>query len=118
MGAPVLMYLWSSLMTQQRMDDAVELSTRTKGQLEKLQGKLKKSKSVDKPGEAETPGETIYDVLNCSVCNTRWKNAIISKCFHMFCRECLDQNLKLRQRKCPACAKGFGEADVHDVFLT
>jgi E3 ubiquitin-protein ligase BRE1 len=36
----------------------------------------------------------------------------------MFCRECVQENLKVRSRKCPACGKGFGQDDVHDIYLT
>ena len=39
--------------------------------------------------------------IKCSVCHVRPKSAIITKCCHMFCRECVDSNLKTRLRKCP-----------------
>jgi hypothetical protein len=65
-------------------------------------------------------GEEITElrrILRCSVCSSRQKDCIIAKCFHMFCRECVDENLRTRHRKCPACNKGFGADDVHAIYL-
>ncbi|TMW68606.1 hypothetical protein Poli38472_006074 [Pythium oligandrum] len=56
--------------------------------------------------------------LKCSVCQDRHKDVIISKCFHMFCKECVDNNLKSRNRKCPTCKKMFGQDDVKNVWFT
>ncbi|KAJ0398071.1 hypothetical protein ATCC90586_009646 [Pythium insidiosum] len=50
--------------------------------------------------------------LKCSVCQDRHKGVIIAKCFHMFCKECVESNLKSRNRKCPTCKKMFGQDDV------
>ena len=41
--------------------------------------------------------------LACPVCNTRDKKCILLRCRHMFCKECVDVNIKNRSRKCPAC---------------
>ena len=41
-------------------------------------------------------------MLRCSVCRERFKEVCINRCFHLFCRECIDNSLKSRQRKCPA----------------
>ncbi|CAI5720154.1 unnamed protein product [Peronospora destructor] len=56
--------------------------------------------------------------VNCSVCQDRRKDVIISKCFHMFCKECIENNLKSRNRKCPTCKKMFGQDDVKTVWFT
>lgn len=56
--------------------------------------------------------------LVCSVCSDRNKSVIITKCFHLFCAECIEQNLKVRLRKCPGCGLGFDKKDVQPVFLT
>eukprot|EP01042_Synura_sphagnicola_P032287 gene32287-41551_t len=52
------------------------------------------------------------EMLRCSVCHDRFKNVTITRCFHMFCRECIDENLRNRSRKCPACGEKFGQDDV------
>lgn len=62
--------------------------------------------------------ETLLKLLNCSVCNVRWKDCVITKCYHLFCQACIQSNLKVRSRKCPACGKHFSESDVKPIFLT
>ncbi|OQS02353.1 hypothetical protein THRCLA_05259 [Thraustotheca clavata] len=56
--------------------------------------------------------------LRCSVCQDAVKDVIISKCSHMFCKECMDNNLKARNRKCPTCKKMFGQDDLKSVWWT
>uniref|UniRef100_A0AAV1V4V6 E3 ubiquitin protein ligase n=1 Tax=Peronospora matthiolae TaxID=2874970 RepID=A0AAV1V4V6_9STRA len=60
----------------------------------------------------------LQKLVNCSVCQDRRKDVIISKCFHMFCKDCIDTNLKARNRKCPTCKKMFGQDDVKTVWFT
>lgn len=57
-------------------------------------------------------------MLRCSVCKDRFKHAVITRCYHMFCKECIDENLKSRHRKCPACGEKFGQDDVRVVYFT
>ncbi|KDO27926.1 hypothetical protein SPRG_07200 [Saprolegnia parasitica CBS 223.65] len=54
--------------------------------------------------------------LKCSVCQDALKDVIISKCSHMFCKDCMDANLKARNRKCPTCKKMFGQDDLKSVW--
>lgn len=58
------------------------------------------------------------DMLRCSVCRDRFKSVAITRCFHMFCRDCIEENLRNRQRKCPACGDKFGQDDVRNVYFT
>uniref|UniRef100_K3WQG6 E3 ubiquitin protein ligase n=1 Tax=Globisporangium ultimum (strain ATCC 200006 / CBS 805.95 / DAOM BR144) TaxID=431595 RepID=K3WQG6_GLOUD len=60
----------------------------------------------------------LQKLVNCSVCQDQRKNVLISKCFHMFCKDCIDSNLKSRNRKCPTCKKMFGQDDVKSVWFT
>lgn len=55
--------------------------------------------------------------LACPVCNHRDKKCILLRCRHMFCRPCVDENIKNRSRKCPACGGRFDTKDVADVWL-
>jgi len=55
--------------------------------------------------------------LNCKVCETRAKNTVISKCMHAFCKECVQNNLDTRLRKCPTCGVKFGDSDVRPLYL-
>lgn len=36
---------------------------------------------------------------------------------HIFCAECVEDNLKDRKRKCPQCLTKFADTDVKTVFL-
>lgn len=56
-------------------------------------------------------------MITCAICNERQKNAVIAKCYHVFCRECIQRRVSARSRKCPGCSKPFSENDVHDIYL-
>ena len=56
--------------------------------------------------------------VKCTLCRVNDKDAIISKCMHAFCRECIQKRLDVRNRKCPACALQFDFQSVKDLFLT
>jgi len=55
--------------------------------------------------------------LACPVCNVRDKKCILLRCRHMFCKQCVDENVKNRSRKCPACGGRFDTKDIADVWL-
>lgn len=55
--------------------------------------------------------------LTCPCCNTRKKDSILTKCFHVFCFECLKTRYDTRQRKCPKCNATFGNNDFHRIYL-
>jgi E3 ubiquitin-protein ligase BRE1 len=62
--------------------------------------------------------EMCLGMLRCSVCKDRFKSVTIKKCFHLFCRECIDENIRSRSRKCPACGEKFGQDDVANIYFT
>ena len=37
----------------------------------------------------------LSDRINCPVCNCREKKCILLRCKHMFCRNCIDENIKV-----------------------
>lgn len=57
-------------------------------------------------------------MVNCSVCSTRLKDRIITKCNHLFCSACVEANLSSRHRKCPGCGERFGVGDVKPFYFT
>eukprot|EP00055_Hartaetosiga_balthica_P009026 m.35016 g.35016 ORF g.35016 m.35016 type:complete len:699 (-) comp6576_c0_seq1:14-2110(-) len=71
--------------------------------------------STDKVLEAQVDDLTVK--LKCTVCQTRQKNTILLKCYHMFCAECVQSRLDSRQRKCPQCSTPFGRNDFHRAYL-
>lgn len=61
---------------------------------------------------------TIYKkLMKCNSCHTRNKNTVLTKCMHVFCKECIDTRIETRQRKCPNCAESFGVNDVRAIYL-
>jgi len=55
--------------------------------------------------------------LACPVCNHRDKKCILLRCRHMFCKQCIDETVRNRSRKCPACGQRFDTKDIGDVWL-
>lgn len=56
--------------------------------------------------------------LRCPCCNTLDKETVLTKCFHVFCYECLKMRYDTRQRKCPKCNCAFGANDFHRIYIT
>ncbi|CAG9773524.1 unnamed protein product [Ceutorhynchus assimilis] len=58
------------------------------------------------------------EILTCPSCKVKRKDAVLSKCFHVFCYDCLKTRYETRQRKCPKCNCAFGANDYHRLFLS
>lgn len=56
--------------------------------------------------------------LKCSLCDVRDKNVVITRCYHTFCRECIESNLASRNRACPGCNKLFNPSEVQTIYLS
>merc|ERR1712172_319747 len=57
------------------------------------------------------------ETLTCPSCKVKRKDAILTKCFHAFCYDCLRTRYETRQRKCPKCNAAFGASDYHRLYL-
>jgi len=55
--------------------------------------------------------------LACPVCHYRDKECIIMRCRHMHCKQCVEERITNRSRKCPTCNNRFSEKDVEDIWL-
>ena len=94
-----------------RLDAEMKLTTEPK----------KTTQSVNSTGENSVDKDMLdmtLNMLRCFVCRDRFKSVVITKCYHMFCSECMEANLKTRNRKCPACGEKFGQDDVKTVYFT
>jgi len=58
------------------------------------------------------------ETLTCPSCKVKRKDAILTKCFHAFCYDCLRTRYETRQRKCPKCNAAFGASDYHRLYLS
>ncbi|XP_049867438.1 E3 ubiquitin-protein ligase Bre1 [Pectinophora gossypiella] len=58
------------------------------------------------------------ETLTCPSCKVKRKDAVLTKCFHVFCWDCLRTRYETRQRKCPKCNAAFGANDYHRLYLS
>jgi E3 ubiquitin-protein ligase BRE1 len=72
------------------------------------------SYSVD---QLKTQISVLKSRLACPVCHYRDKECIILRCRHMHCKQCVDERISNRSRKCPTCNVKFSENDVGDIWL-
>ncbi|PPQ99442.1 hypothetical protein CVT24_005249 [Panaeolus cyanescens] len=95
--------------------------SKTCNQYEKQITQLRSERST----EVKKKGSTMEDevvtnlkkLLICSTCKGPFRNTVITKCMHTFCKGCVDARLQTRQRKCPACNLPFGNSDVHTIYF-
>ncbi|XP_042181753.1 E3 ubiquitin-protein ligase BRE1A-like isoform X2 [Oncorhynchus tshawytscha] len=95
---------------------------RAQEDISKLRRKIEKAK---KPAETVLNGDDILNEeindykarLTCPCCNSRVKDAVLTKCFHVFCFECVKTRYDTRQRKCPKCNAAFGANDFHRIYI-
>ncbi|KAJ7268745.1 BRE1 E3 ubiquitin ligase-domain-containing protein [Mycena haematopus] len=102
----------------QKLDGELSLSKRQiDRQTLQLQEKAAGSSS-SREAELERELKLTMNVLKCSACKgAEFRNTVISKCGHTFCKPCVDTRLTTRQRKCPACNLPFGVAEVQTIYL-
>ncbi|KAM4637238.1 LOW QUALITY PROTEIN: E3 ubiquitin-protein ligase BRE1B-like, partial [Amazona ochrocephala] len=91
-------------------------------ELSRLRRKLEKQRKVEVYADADQIlQEEIKEYrarLTCPCCNARKKDAVLTKCFHVFCFECVRSRYETRQRKCPKCNAAFGAHDFHRVYIS
>ncbi|XP_009801022.1 E3 ubiquitin-protein ligase BRE1-like 2 [Nicotiana tabacum] len=90
-------------------EEAVELN-RTVDELTSASGEAAVQKLQDEINDCKA-------ILKCGVCLDRPKEVVITKCYHLFCNPCIQRNLEIRHRKCPACGTAFGQNDVRFVKI-
>jgi len=67
--------------------------------------------------EGDSEKEGLLKILKCSTCRNNFRNTVILKCMHTFCKECVDARISTRQRKCPGCNLAFAQSDVQQIFF-
>ena len=60
--------------------------------------------------------DTYKSMLRCKVCNVHMKDVVLSKCSHLFCKDCIMTNLQMRQRHCPTCRHKYTADDVKRIW--
>mmetsp|Transcript_5595 Transcript_5595/g.11500 ORF Transcript_5595/g.11500 Transcript_5595/m.11500 type:complete len:958 (-) Transcript_5595:109-2982(-) len=126
-----------------RCDEFVSQTEEQGGEIRKLLDALDKAERTAResreklaeiakntPSSSSTPSSTGFTAdqmktqvdflkkrLACPVCHYRDKECIIMRCRHMHCKQCVEDRLSNRSRKCPTCNIPFGRSDVEDIFL-
>ena len=97
------------------------LPIRRAGVMQELQERVAHSGHSDmaktRADALQQENESLKSFVRCPVCNTRPRSCVITKCWHMFCKQCVMQRLGQRSRKCPSCGVAFSHNDQHDIFL-
>ncbi|RNA44393.1 E3 ubiquitin- ligase Bre1 isoform X2 [Brachionus plicatilis] len=95
---------------------------RTQEEIKHLQAKLERQKKFEMAANMdEVLKEEIKEYkeqLRCPSCKIKQKDAVLTKCFHVFCFDCLQKRYDTRQRKCPKCNAGFGANDFRKLYLS
>jgi E3 ubiquitin-protein ligase BRE1 len=90
-------------------------------EVEKLQVKLEDAQRClenNRPkGSENSQLEALRQIALCTVCRNRFKNTAIRPCGHVFCRQCADERISSRSRKCPNCGRAFAVTDLISVHL-
>ncbi|XP_013195879.2 E3 ubiquitin-protein ligase Bre1 [Amyelois transitella] len=92
-------------------------------ELAMLRRKAERMKKMEQAGSSmdEVLLEEIKEykeTLTCPSCKVKRKDAVLTKCFHVFCWDCLRTRYETRQRKCPKCNAAFGANDYHRLYLS
>jgi E3 ubiquitin-protein ligase BRE1 len=96
-------------------------TTRAQEKINKLERECDRAKKFELAATAdEVLMEEIREYksqLICSACKSRNKDAVLTRCFHVFCYECVKIRYESRDRKCPKCNMTFGAKDFHRLYL-
>uniref|UniRef100_A0A8C3MPG1 E3 ubiquitin protein ligase n=1 Tax=Geospiza parvula TaxID=87175 RepID=A0A8C3MPG1_GEOPR len=94
---------------------------RAEEDISRLHRRLESTKKPDMvPNCDEIPMEEIKDYkacLMCPCCSMHKKDAVLTKCFHVSCLECVQTRYNTRHRKCPECSVAFGASDSHRIYI-
>lgn len=79
-------------------------------------------KAAEKPinGSVGTDSEiqqALLSMTKCSLCGKNFKNVALKTCGHCFCKDCVDDRLSARMRKCPSCNSQFSRYDLLTIHL-
>lgn len=85
-----------------------------RAQVDRLKGLV--GKDISEVNDSQV--KALRQIVKCPVCSSRDKEVAITKCYHLFCHQCIQENLDSRHRKCPGCGVGFGANDVKRIYFS
>mmetsp|Transcript_2196 Transcript_2196/g.6534 ORF Transcript_2196/g.6534 Transcript_2196/m.6534 type:complete len:751 (-) Transcript_2196:132-2384(-) len=91
-------------------------------QMNILKRKLEKRKEAKETSSSEFSTEELLreyrKLRNCSVKTDQPKEVVLLRCGHLFSRQCVDDLVSARNRKCPICGKVFSIEDVKPIYFS
>ncbi|KAJ7594298.1 hypothetical protein C8J56DRAFT_926412 [Mycena floridula] len=111
---------------EKELEDLKTLALRDQNLALKMQKDLEMQLSTPKekaPSTDPAPSglQKEYDeamaLLKCGTCKRNFRNHVITKCMHTFCKECIEARISSRQRKCPHCSLAFAQSEVHLMYF-
>ncbi|XP_037092675.1 LOW QUALITY PROTEIN: E3 ubiquitin-protein ligase Bre1-like [Pollicipes pollicipes] len=103
------------------MEQETFKTRRLQEEIATLRRKLERAKKIELAGAADDvlmeEVREYKEQLTCPSCKVKRKDAVLTKCFHVFCFSCLRTRYETRQRKCPKCNAAFGANDYHRLYL-
>ena len=73
--------------------------------------------NINKENEVlKLENQKFREMVHCKLCKTEIKNVVITKCFHTFCKKCIDAAIESRKRRCPICRELISQNDVKKIF--
>ncbi|CAK66641.1 unnamed protein product (macronuclear) [Paramecium tetraurelia] len=106
------------IQEREKLSESINLKFIKKA--EKSKSKLKYLKLQMKLESKDTDNELLTSLkmmVDCQQCKKRVKQVILMKCLHMFCKPCIDDNQKNRNRACPVCRAKYGIEEVKAIIL-
>ncbi|KAF9201986.1 E3 ubiquitin-protein ligase bre1 [Haplosporangium sp. Z 27] len=89
----------------------------TESMKRKIEEQSKAESISGEHSEAAKQASRYLKLLKCPSCDVNFKSHVILRCMHVFCKQCMDNQLEYRQRKCPTCRESFGAKDVKEIYL-
>ncbi|KAF3923926.1 hypothetical protein AA313_de0203983 [Arthrobotrys entomopaga] len=87
---------------------------RTLVRLNSLEQSLKTFTSEE---NEESTLEGFRSMVRCGICKTGQKSRVVKTCGHLFCKDCIEERITSRNRKCPNCGRPFAAGDVLAIVL-
>uniref|UniRef100_A0A915KCW5 E3 ubiquitin protein ligase n=1 Tax=Romanomermis culicivorax TaxID=13658 RepID=A0A915KCW5_ROMCU len=97
--------------------------TRLQEEISVQRKRLERSKKYEKASGGTTDEILLEEIrelkehLTCPSCKVRRKDGVLTKCYHVFCMDCLKTRYETRQRKCPKCNAAFGANDFKRIYI-
>lgn len=79
--------------------------------------RYRETKSLGDLDDQSTSLESFRKLVYCDICERNFKKVAVTTCGHTFCKECIDDRINSRMRKCPNCNKPFSKMDVLEIHL-